>query len=155
MKTMNRRLAIWILCSLGVVWAQGTIPAPTPASSGAANLPNPEDHQPAIASVRIGMNAGQALDCLGRMPDSRKDEKGEVILGWKRPDGWLQVRFHGEVVSYVGLQYRPMRPVNDFELLPRGEANISDDGSRRAQQVDITGTGPQFRLGVQFRLHQL
>jgi hypothetical protein len=101
-----------------------------------------EDHQPSIQGIELGMNAQQLLDKLGRMPDSRKDDKNEVVLSWKQDKGnILQVHFRGEHVSYIGLEYRPPRPTNDFNLQPHGESLAADPRTRSQQAPDTTG-GP-------------
>jgi len=95
-----------------------------------------EDHQASIHGIRIGMTTPQVLDLLGgRMPDARKDEKGEIIVFWKLEDGnILQVNFRQEnYVSHIALQFKPPRPTNDFWLV-----KLKDS----AHQEHISATRP-------------
>lgn len=77
-----------------------------------------EDHQASIYGIKVGMTTPEVLEKLGgRMPDKREDKDGEIIVYWKTEEGLLQLRFRDEdYVSYVGLQYAPLRPTNDFWL---------------------------------------
>jgi hypothetical protein len=147
---MNRLLRLGVFLTalaLGSTPARTQSPSPGVVSPPAASLPNIEGHSASIHGIRVGMTAQEVLNILGRMPDTRKDEKGEIIVGWKAIDGFIQVRFRKDAVSYVGLQFRPLRPTNDFELVAHGEATASEDGARLKQQVDTTGIGPQFEVG--------
>jgi hypothetical protein len=101
-----------LLLGTPLSWAQ-SVPA---AKAGEQS----ENHQPSIHGIRIGMTTPQVLDLLGgRMPDHRKDEKGEIIVFWKLEGGnVLQVNFRKEnYVSHIALQYKPPRPTNDFWLV--------------------------------------
>lgn len=93
---------IWLLAA-SIAWPQGL----------------EEDHKTSIHGVEIGMDAGQVLDHLGRMPDGRKDEKDEAQLFWKLENGdVLQVSFRKEHVSHLGLHYKNLRPTTDLRLVP-------------------------------------
>ena len=78
-----------------------------------------EDHKPTIHGIAIGMTAQDVLDHLGRMPDARKEEKGNVILTWKLDQGdLLAVTFRGENISELRLLYKIPRPTTDLWLVP-------------------------------------
>lgn len=102
-----------------------------------------EDHQASIHGIRIGMTTPQVLDLLGgRMPDVRKDEKGEIIVFWKLEGGnVLQVNFRKEnYVSHIALQFKPPRPTNDFWLAP-----LKSGGST----TGLTARDPRLRVDYQ------
>ncbi len=109
--------------------------------------PSPEeDHRPSIVGLRVGMTAQQVLDRFGRMPDARKDQKGEVIAYWKLDKGdVVQVRFRKDnFVSYIGLQYSPFRPTSDLMLRPLGEAQADDPNTTVNVTPDLTGSDSGF-----------
>ncbi len=150
------RIAFWVvllsLCVLGWGQANEAPKAPAPPADAAEKARQKQqqldDHKPSIASLEIGMTAQQVLDRLGRMPDARKDEKGEIILSWKLKTGdILQVHFRGENVSYLGLEYRPPRPTNDFNLQPLGESLAADPRTRIHPRIDTTGTPAPMTVG--------
>ncbi len=135
-----RRNSVFGLTLLGIIlaaflgWAQ--MPAPSPE----------EDHRPSILGLQVGMTAQQVLDSFGRMPDARKDEKGEIIVYWKLDKREvIQVRFRKDnFVSYISLQYSPFRPGSDLMLRPLGEAQADDPGTTVNVTPDLTGSGPGF-----------
>ncbi len=105
-----------------------------------------EDHRPSIMGLHIGMTAQQVLDRFGRMPDARRDEKGEIIVYWKLDKSEVvQVRFRRDnFVSYISLQYNPFRPTSDLMLRPLGEAQADDPNTTVNVTPDLTGSDPGF-----------
>ena len=97
-----------------------------------------EAHEFSIYGIKVGMTTPEVLDRLGgRMPDKREDKAGEIVVYWKTEEGILQVRFRDEnYVSYVGLQYAPVRPTNDFWL-----RRLKDLGVGRPTPFVTTGPG--------------
>ena len=96
-----------------------------------------QDHKAAIEGIEIGMNAQQVFDQLKRMPDARRDEKGDVLVSWKLKDaGVLQLRFRKEHVSHIALQYHQPRPTEGLWLqtLHSGPSH------------DLTGRDPRLRI---------
>lgn len=102
-----------------------------------------EDHQASIYGIRIGMTTPEVLEKLGgRMPDKREDKGGEIIVSWKTEEGLLQLRFRDEnFVSYVGLQFAPLRPTNDFWL-----RRMKDLSAGKA--VEFRTSGPSGPAGA-------
>jgi len=104
-----------------------------------------EDHKPSIRGIGVGAKTQDVLDHLGRMPDTRKDEKEEVIVRWKLEDGnLLQVNLRGDNVSQVALQYKQPRPSTDLWLQPlstpasRSDLTVSDPRLRRDYKATET-----------------
>jgi hypothetical protein len=96
---------------------------PPPA---APQTSEPEDHLPRIKGLEIGMTAQQVVDRIGRMPNDRKEENGQVVVSWILEDGGaLQVEFCGEHVCHLGLQLKTPRPATDLWLVPISQAGSS------------------------------
>lgn len=106
--------------------AQGPAPA-APAANEPPRRPE-HPHSAQIYGVRVGMTAQDVLERLGRMPDRREDKNGEIVCTWKLPNNdVLQVVFRNEnFVARAMLQFRPVRPLNDFGLRAFGEAKLKD-----------------------------
>lgn len=99
-----------------------------------------EDHQASIHGIRIGMTTPEVLERMGgRMPDARKDEKGEIIAYWKLEGGSvLQVNFRQEnYVAHVALQFKPPRPTNDLWLAPLKSAGSTSALSARDPRLRV------------------
>jgi len=113
-----------------------------------------EDHQASIHGIRIGMTTEQVLERLGgRMPDARKDEKGEIIVFWKLEGGnVLQVNFRKEnYVSHIALQFHPPRPTNDFWLVKLKDSTHEDlrqSAYRPSSRAGLPETAQQSRTPV-------
>lgn len=101
-----------------------------------------EAHEYRIYGIEVGMTTPEVLDKLGgRMPDKREDKDGEIIVYWKTDEGVLQVRFRDEnYVSFIGLQFRPPRPTNDFWL-----SEVRTGGS----SSELTAPDPRLRRDYQ------
>jgi hypothetical protein len=97
-----------------------------------------EDHKPTIHGIAAGMTAQDVLDHLsGRMPDGRKEGKGNTILTWKLEDGnILLVTFRGENISELRLLYKKPRPTTDLWLVPL---------STPASSTALTAADPRLR----------
>lgn len=113
-----------------------------PEKTAMPKLAADEAHQYSIYGIRIGMTTPEVLDRLGgRMPDKREDKDGEIIVYWKTDEGVLQVRFRDEnYVSFIGLQFRPPRPTNDFWL-----SEVRTGGS----SSELTAPDPRLRRDYQ------
>jgi hypothetical protein len=112
-----------------------------------------EDHKTSIQGIEIGMNAQQVLDRLGRMPDGRKDEKGEIIVYWKLEGGnALQVTLRKEAVSHLALQYRPPRATSELWLQPLYSAPSGELTARDPRlRVDYKPTETSDKLCTAWR----
>lgn len=132
--------------------ALGLTPAATRESVAAAAHEFSEDHQPSIYGLRLGMTAQQVLHRLKRMPDSRKEEDGEVAVSWDVTGDTVEVRFRGEHVRQIGLKYREARPTTDLWLLPLSQApsgGIIDNRSAAAPAAPTnTGTPATIAPGT-------
>ena len=103
-------------------------------------------HATSIEGLRLGMNAQQVLETLGRMPDKREDKDGQVIVYWKvGKNDVLMAKFRGDFVYSLNLQYRPVKPLGDFWLEPNGTEKAGDD-TRMHREYKITQTDDRERL---------
>ena len=131
-------LALITVCGSAIARPAGENPKPAPRT---------EDlHAPSIEGLRLGMNAHQVLETLGRMPDKREDKDGQVIVYWKvGKNDVLMARFRGDFIYSLNLRYRPVKPLGDFWLEPNGTERAGDD-TRMHREYKITQTDDRERL---------